>query len=191
MANEPTTSPRLPRLTPDELTADQTRLYRAFTEGPRQQQASFFPVADQDGVLSGPYRAMLLSPTVGAALERLGVSVRYHSHLPAWARELAILTVACHCRCPVEWRAHEELARASGVPDVTIESLPTGSPTLVGDDAGVTHAFVRALLEHHVPDDVFGEAEELWSKAGVFELVATVGYYQIIAGINHTFVAST
>lgn len=177
-------------MTPDELTADQTRLYKAFTEGPRQQQASFFPVADQDGVLSGPYRAMLLSPEVGAALERVGVAVRYHSGVPAWARELAILMVATHCRCPVEWRAHEELARASGVPDVTIESLMTGSPTLVGRDAEITHAFVRELLDHHVTDGTFGDAEALWSKAGVFELVATVGYYQTIAGINHTFVVS-
>ncbi|PXY18908.1 carboxymuconolactone decarboxylase family protein [Prauserella muralis] len=178
---------RLPRLAPAELTPEQTRLYQQIVEGPRQQHASFFPVADDEGILSGPYRAMLLSPGIGAALEQVGVAVRYRSLLPSWARELAILTVACHCRSDVEWRAHEELARASGLPEVTIETLPSGSPTLPDRPAEVTYAFVAGLLANHVDHDTFAAAERLWSRAGVFELVATVGYYQIIAGINHAF----
>ncbi|MQA08937.1 MAG: carboxymuconolactone decarboxylase family protein [Pseudonocardiaceae bacterium] len=186
-ASDRSAPPRLPRLAPDELTPEQARLYSEIVEGPRQQHASFFPVADDDGILSGPYRAMLLSPDIGAALERVGVAVRYRSSLPAWARELAILTVACHCRCTVEWRAHEELARASGVPDVTIETLASGSPTLTDRPAEVTYVFVVELLAHDVADGTFAAAAGLWSAAGVFELVATVGYYQIIAGINNAF----
>lgn len=180
-------APRLPRLTPEELTPQQSQLYRSITEGPRQQHASFFPVADDAGVLSGPYRAMLLSPDIGSALERVGVAVRYHSDLPSWARELAILTVACHCRSEVEWRAHEELARVAGVPDVTIETLGSGSPTLVDRPAEIAYAFVAELLAHHVSGDTFDAVAELWSKSGVFQLVITVGYYQIIAGINNAF----
>ncbi|MFI6344187.1 carboxymuconolactone decarboxylase family protein [Streptomyces sp. NPDC050560] len=184
--------PRLPRLAPGGLTREQERLYRTITEGPRRQHAGFFPVADGDGVLSGPYRAMLLSPDVGTALEAVGVAVRYHSALPARERELAILMVSCHCRCPVEWRAHEELARAAGVPGETVDTLRSGAPTLPDRPAQVLYAFVGGLLgDNRVPDETFREAESLWSTAGVFELVVTVGYYQIIAGINNAFDVSS
>ncbi|RAJ56571.1 4-carboxymuconolactone decarboxylase [Streptomyces sp. Amel2xB2] len=181
-------SVRLPRLTPEELTPDQDTLYRTIVGGPRQQHASFFPVADEEGVLSGPYRAMLLSPGVGTALERLGVAVRYRSELPLWARELAILTVAVHTDCPVEWRAHEELARSSGVPEETIRSLHTETPVLSGQEARAVYGFVTGLLrENRVAESTFREVEALWSTAGVFELVVTAGYYQIIAFVNNAF----
>jgi 4-carboxymuconolactone decarboxylase len=180
-------SDRLPRLPKEELTSPQHELYERITGGPRQKHATFFPVAGEDGVLSGPYRAMLLSPVVGTALERVGVTVRYESGLPARVRELAILMVACHCRCAVEWQAHEALARSSGVPDVTVDALRTGDPTLIGDDT-VTYAFVHELLaDNRVTDDTFGRAVELLSLSGVFELIVTVGYYQIIAGVNNAF----
>jgi 4-carboxymuconolactone decarboxylase len=181
-------SDRLPRLPKDELTPPQRELHDRITGGPRQEHATFFPVAGEDGVLSGPYRAMLLSPVVGTALERVGVAVRYESGLPAPVRELAILVVARHCRCAVEWRAHEALARASGVPDVTVDTLDADAPTLVGDDIEVAYAFVHELLaDNRVTEETFGRAVALLSLQGVFELIVTVGYYQIIAGVNNAF----
>jgi len=183
---------RLPRLPKEELTPQQRELHQRITEGPRREHATFFPVASDDGVLSGPYRAMLLSPVVGTALERVGVAVRYESRLPPAVRELAILMVARHCRCPVEWTAHEALARSSGVPDVTVETLATGDPTLVGHEAEVTYAFTRELLaDNRVSDETFGQAVALLSLPGVFELIVTIGYYQIIAGVNNAFDLST
>jgi 4-carboxymuconolactone decarboxylase len=183
---------RLPRVPPEDLTPPQRELYDRITGGPRQEHATFFPVADEDGILSGPYRAMLLSPVVGAALERVGVAVRYECGLPPRVRELAILTVAVHRRCPVEWRAHEALARSSGVPAETVDSLRSGDPALTGDDIAVTYAFVHELLaDDRVSEETFGRAVVLLSLAGVFELIATVGYYQFIAGVNNAFDLST
>nr|WP_240968807.1 carboxymuconolactone decarboxylase family protein [Streptomyces sp. HNM0575] len=131
---------------------------------------------------------MLLSPGVGAPLERLGVAVRYRSRLPLWARELAILTVAVHTDCPVEWRAHEELARSAGVPEETIGTLHTDTPALSGHAARVVHGFVTGLLrENRIEESTFRQAEALWSTAGAFELVVTAGYYQIIAFVNNAF----
>ena len=185
-------SDRLPRVPKEELSPPQRELYDRITGGPRQGHATFFPVAGDDGVLSGPYRAMLLSPVVGTALERVGVTVRYESGLPPRVRELAILMVARHCRCPVEWRAHEALARSSGVPDATVDTLGADAPTLVGDDVEVTYAFVHELLvDNRVTDGTFGRAVALLSLPGVFELIVTVGYYQIIAGVNNAFDLST
>jgi 4-carboxymuconolactone decarboxylase len=183
---------RLPRLRPDDLDAAQRDLHATFVDGPRQSQAGFFPVADADGVLSGPYRAMLLSPAAGAPLERLGRAVRYEVGLPDRARELAILTVARLSDSEVEWQAHERLALSVGVPEATVRSLWAGAPAFGGDDDGeldaLVHGFARQLLQdHRVGDATFAAAQEAFGRAGVFELVATIGYYQTIAHINNAY----
>jgi 4-carboxymuconolactone decarboxylase len=180
---------RLPRLGPADLDEDQRRLYDAFVGGPRQRQAGFFPVADADGVLSGPYRAMLLSPVAGAPLERLGRAVRYEVGLPARARELAILTVAHLMESEVEWQAHERLAVSVGVPEATVSSLRAGAPVFA-DAAGdaLVHRFVSRLLrDHRVDDATFSAVAATFGRDGAFELLVTAGYYQIVAHINNAY----
>jgi 4-carboxymuconolactone decarboxylase len=179
---------RLPRLTPPDLDDAQQELYDVFVGGLRQTQASFFPVADGDGVLSGPYRAMLLSPPLGRHVERLGRAVRYESVLPERTRELAILTVAHLSGSRVEWRAHEALALACGVPAETVRTLRGPEPVFAADTDEITHRLISQLLvEHEVSDDVFERVRSWLGLDGVFELIATVGYYQLIAHINVGF----
>lgn len=184
-------APRMPWLRPAELDAEQRVLYEAFVTGPRQTQAEFFPVANEDGILSGPYNAMLLSPAVGAPMERLGRAVRYDTDLPDRMRELAILTVAHLNESEVEWRAHEGMARAAGVPEATILSLKAGSPRFEERLDEVVHTFVSALLvEHRVDDGDFAAIASEYGRGGALELVATVGYYQLIAHLNNAFAIS-
>jgi 4-carboxymuconolactone decarboxylase len=179
---------RLPRLHPSELDHEQTDLYEAFVRGPRQTQASFFAVTDEEGLLSGPYRAMLLSPSAGRPLERLGRAIRYELSLPARARELAILTVAIYMESEVEWRAHEALALSEGVPEPTVLGLQHGEPTFIDEQDVVVHSFTKELLESHsLQAETFNAILERFGLDGVFELVVTVGYYQTIAHINNAF----
>jgi 4-carboxymuconolactone decarboxylase len=183
-----TSEARLPRWKREDLDPEQQALYDAFVGGPRQSQAGFFPVADSEGVLSGPYRAMLLSPALGAPFERVGRAVRYESALSARLRELVILVVAALTESEVEWRAHEALALSEGVPEETVASLRSASPVFVDDLDQLVHDFVRALLvDHAVTDERFDEVQALVGHGGVFELVATAGYYQFIAHVNNAF----
>jgi 4-carboxymuconolactone decarboxylase len=179
---------RLPKLGRADLNSGQVALYDAFVEGPRQSQASFFPVADSEGVLSGPYRAMLLSPALGAPLERLGRAVRYEASIPERMREMAILTVAKAMDSDVEWQAHEGMALAAGVPERTVQTLRAGSPEFESADDELAHQFTLALLEQHEVDDaMFAVLERRYGLSGSFELIATIGYYQVIAHINNAF----
>lgn len=179
---------RLPLMRADALDERQRRLYETFVGGPRQSQASFFPVADANGVLSGPYRAMLLSPLAGSPLERLGRAVRYETEVPDRVRELAILTVAQLMDSEMEWQAHERLALSLGVPEATVTSLKTGRPEFESDTDAAVYGFARQLLlDHHVDDATFLAAEEHLGRAGVFELLVAIGYYQIIAHINNAY----
>lgn len=183
-------APRLPRLLRGELDAEQQALYDTFVSGPRQDQSTFFAVTEPDGALSGPYRAMLLGPAVGSPLERLGRAVRYETGLPARCRELAILTVAHLTDSDVEWRAHEQLALASGVPQASVSAVRRSSPAFESEVDTLVHGLARDLLEsHRVEEATFRAAEATFGRAGLFELIVTIGYYQVIAHINNAYVA--
>src|SRR5215471_1586181 len=112
MTNSPPV--RVPRLRPEQLTDEQRRLYQEVLDGPRGQGRQFFPLVDADGVLTGPFNAMLASPRVGTAVQRLGAALRYQTDLPDRIRELVILVVAAQLGSEFEWHAHESLARHHG-----------------------------------------------------------------------------
>lgn len=108
---------------PEQFTDEQRLLYNELLSGPRGQGPQFFQLSDSNGVLTGPFNAMLLSPRVGTALQRLGAALRYQAGLPDPIRELVILVVASHLGSDFEWYAHEPVARHYGVPADVIATL--------------------------------------------------------------------
>lgn len=174
------TQPRLPQLTPSELSPVQRALYDEIVTGPRAGG----PVAltDDEGGLLGPFGSMLRSPVVGGALQALGAAIRYESALSPRIRETAILVVARHWDSEFEWLAHTAAGRAAGLNDVEIDALARG--TLAPDDPAEATALatVRALVEHSdLDDDTYARACEQLGERGVFELAALVGYYATLA----------
>ena len=77
---------RIARFSPRELDEEQRRLYRAITGGDRAQGPQFFRLTDDEGRLEGPFNAMLLNPSIGDALQRLGAAIRYGGRLAARCR---------------------------------------------------------------------------------------------------------
>lgn len=175
--------PRMPRLRPEQLTTDQRRLYDEMLDGPRTQGRRFFPITDADGVLTGPFNAMLASPSVGTALQRLGAVIRYQSDLPDQVRELVILTVAARLGSDFEWYAHEPLARRSGLSDEIIAAVKDRTrPQLSGPAQQAAHDLTLALLRaEDVPDETFAAAVEALGTQGVFDISTIVGYYWLLA----------
>jgi 4-carboxymuconolactone decarboxylase len=176
--------PRMPRLRPEQLTKDQRRLYNEMLDGPRTQgRRRFFPMTDADGVLAGPFNAMLASPSVGTALQRLGVVIRYQSDLPDLVRELVILTVAAHLGSDFEWYAHEPLARRSGLSDEIIAAVKDRiRPRLPDPAQQAAHDLTLALLRtEDVPDALFAAAVETLGTQGAFDISTIVGYYWLLA----------
>jgi len=174
---------RVPRLRPGQLTDEQRRLYDEVLHGPRAQGRPFFELTDADGVLVGPFNAMLASPRVGTAVQRLGAALRYHAGLPDLARELVILTVAAHLGSAFEWYAHEPVARHLGVADEVIAALRDGRPPSLADQAlRAAHDLAAALLSgEDVPDDRYEAIAGVLGVPGIFEVSAIVGYYWLLA----------
>ncbi|MGI9156407.1 MAG: carboxymuconolactone decarboxylase family protein [Marmoricola sp.] len=173
---------RLRPILPADLDAGQASLYASITEGPRAQGPAHFDLTGADGSLLGPFNALLLSPDLGAALQGVGVAVRYRSTLSARTREIAILTVAAHWDCAFERAAHQRVGRAVGLTDHEVSEISAGRvPALEDPHEQACAHLVRAMVEGDVDDEAWSAWAETSGKSTVFELTTLVGYYATLA----------
>jgi 4-carboxymuconolactone decarboxylase len=176
-------TPRLAKLSPAALDADQRAVYDAVAGGRRAQGPQLFRLLDDEGALEGPFNAFLLQPRLGFALQALGASVRYETTLTDRAREIAILVTAVAADAAFEWYAHEAVGRHAGLTDAELDAVRTGRWEVFADDtervvAATTHALcVRGDLD----DDEYERATVALGSAGVFEVLTITGYYLALA----------
>jgi len=174
---------RLAWLTPQELDASARALYDRITGGPRAQGPRAFALTDEAGRLQGPFNAMLRSPEVGSALQELGAAIRYRSGLTPRAREIAILELSVLRRCSFEWYAHEHAGRQAGLTAGEITALHDGAavPTLDPLET-LVRELVRSLVrDRDLDDGAFAAASAALGERGLMELIALVGYYDLLA----------
>lgn len=173
------TSPRLPLISPDHLTPGQRAVYRAIVEGPRKGSA----ITDARGCLREPFNAMLYNPAIGSAMQELGAAIRYKSSLSGRARELAILTVAVHCRSEFEWAQHEPLALKCGWHPDQLTAIRDNRDPVIDDPAerAVRRVTTQLLADGGLEDDDYERAVELLGEVKLVELSALIGYYRLLA----------
>lgn len=161
---------RLPELDPETMSPEQRQVYDDIVSGPR-------------GKVQGPFNSWLRSPELCGHTQRLGVFCRFNSSLPPRLSELAILTVARHTTCQVEWYLHEPIAREAGVSDKVIGALKARrTPELPNEDEGAVYAAANDLLEtHRISDNAYADALKHLGERGVVDLVGIVGYYILVA----------
>ncbi len=155
---------------PEDMNAEQRRVYDAVVKGPR-------------GVVRGPLRAALHSPELADKWQQLGELLRYRTSLSPRLSELAILVTARHWDSQFEWHAHEPPARDAGVSDAVIESIRQGNrPTFATTDEPIIYEYIRTLLERHVVDEAtYQRTLALVGTVGIVELTALIGYYSMVA----------
>ncbi|HEX4111555.1 MAG TPA: carboxymuconolactone decarboxylase family protein [Stellaceae bacterium] len=162
----------------DAMTPEQRRMADAIVAGPR-------------GSLRGPFPVLIHSPVMGDIAQRLGAYVRFESVLPPKLRELAILTVARHWTAQYEWYAHRELAMKAGLAPAIADAIAAaGTPTGLDADEQAIYNFARELLTtSQVADATFAAVKERFGQQAVVDLVATMGYYSLVAmtlNVNRT-----
>lgn len=180
---------RLPTIRPENFTSDQAALFKNITSGKRGQGGSVDTFLNPEGGLRGPFNALLYSPIIGNAVQRVGEAVRYEGTLPAPLRELAILTVAAHWQARYEWWAHEIIARDAGLDPAVIDGVKEGAlPASATPEQQTLYAFARELLDRrHVSDECYAAAVELFDEATIAELVFLLGYYTLISMTLNVF----
>lgn len=161
---------RIPFPAPEDMNAEQRRVYDSVVRGPR-------------GVVRGPLRAALHRPELAEKWQQLGELLRYRTSLAPRLSELAILVTARHWDSQFEWHAHEPPARDAGLPDAVIESIRHRMrPAFAATDEAIIYNYARTLLERHLVDDAtYAEALALVGTVGIVELTALVGYYSMVA----------
>lgn len=176
--------PRLEPLRPEVLSEAQRTVYDALLGGKRGAG-----LAAPDGSLIGPFNAMLLNPHLGDRVQSLGEALRFEISLSRRVIEIATLVVGAHWRAQFEWWAHERLAKQAGLSDTVIAAIKRGErPAL--EDASETTAYDVAsevYRTQRLSDATYARAVKHFGEAGVFELLALVGYYTLVSLILNGF----
>ena len=157
-------------LTPEQMTADQTRLAAEIAGGPR-------------GSVTLPFQALIQAPDIATHAHRLGEVVRYKISIPEKLRELAILVTARHWTAQYEWYAHRKLAQRAGLADAIIDAIALRRrPHFDNDDERLIHDFATAVTERHkVSDELYNATVARFGVPGVVELIGLLGYYGLIS----------
>lgn len=152
----------------EALNPEQRAVYEAILSGPR-------------GIVEGPLRTWLLSPTLADRAQALGEFCRYHTTLPPALSELAIVIVGSHWRAGFEWHVHAPIALGAGIDAVAIEAIRKGEQPALDGVQQIVYRFTRELLLcHAVADATYEAAVAKLGQQGVVELVGVIGYYTLI-----------
>ena len=167
MADRP---PRFPPLEPHAMSDAQREVADAIASGPR-------------GGLRGPFQAWLRSPALADRLQKVGEYLRFSSSVPRRLNEFAILITARAWDAQFEWYAHHRLAMEAGLDPAVAADLAEGRrPASMQADEAVVYDFCTELrASHHVSDPTLAAATALLGEAGVIDLIAVSGYYDIVS----------
>ena len=162
--------PRIPELRTDQMSPQQLRVHDEILAGPR-------------GSLQGPFHAWLHSPGLADPAQKLGEFCRFSSALPKRLSELAILVIARHWCAQFEWYAHSPMAISAGISATVVEAIRTNEKPILGaDDERLVYEFVSELLETRtVSQSTYNQAEAMFGRLAVVDLVGIVGYYCLVS----------
>ena len=161
---------RFAPLTYDQLTPEQKAMADNLLSGERKG-------------LPGPFNALLRSPELGDAAQKLGAQVRFHSSLPRRLNEFAILITARFWSAQYEWFAHRRLALAAGLAPALIDSLAAGrKPAPMQPDEEIVYNFADQLLKtHQVSDAAYQAMADKFGERGAVDLTGVMGYYCLVS----------
>jgi 4-carboxymuconolactone decarboxylase len=162
---------RLPPIPPAQWTAAQRAEAEAMIAGPR-------------GAVLPPFVPLMRSPELMGHVQRLGAHLRYRSALGVRLTELAILVTSKHYEQPVEWAIHAPIAEREGIAAATVTAIDRGErPSAMADDEALVHDFCVELLQGRgrVGDGIWAHAVACFGEPAAVDLVATCGYYGLLA----------
>ena len=154
------------------MSSEQREAYRAIVSGPR-------------GGARGPFNALLRSPELADAAQKVGAYIRFRTSLPQKLNELAILVTARYWTAQFEWYAHAELAEKAGLAVDVISELSRGErPKKLSKEETAVYTFAKELHEKkEVSDATYDAVKGLFGEKGVVDLIGACGYYTLVSMI--------
>jgi 4-carboxymuconolactone decarboxylase len=168
-------------LRPEQMNADQKKLFETIVSGPRAANYGADPAGHV--LKGGPFNAWLRSPEFGMRIQAVGEHLRFKSSIPKRLNELAILITAREWTSQYEWHAHHALAMKAGLDPKIAEDLALGKrPAGMKDDEAAVYDFCIQLHRTKKVDDAsFQRVKALFGEQGVVDLVGVSGYYTAVS----------
>jgi 4-carboxymuconolactone decarboxylase len=153
----------------------------AMTEAQRAAADAF--AAARGAPPFGPFVPLLRSPKLMPLVAQLGAYCRYENALGPRLTELVVLMVSRRYDQAVEWALHLPHARKAGIPEATIADLDAGRrpAAMTADETLVFDAVTELYARDGLSDATFAGLRDRFGEQGVVDLVATVGYYGLLA----------
>jgi len=171
-ALHPTSPPpeRLPRIATENMTEAQKKVAVEIAAGPR-------------GELRGPFIALLRSPELASAVQKVGEYLRFRCPLERRVAEMATLMAARHWTQQYEWNSHHAHAIKAGLDPAIAQAIADGRrpPGMAEDEELVYELITEALHNQSVSDATYARALGKFGEQGVVDLVAITGYYGMLA----------
>jgi 4-carboxymuconolactone decarboxylase len=159
-------------LSENEMDDAQREAHRAIVSGPR-------------GGARGPFNALLRSPELADAAQKVGAYIRFKSSLPQKLNELAILVTARYWTAQFEWYAHAQLAEKAGLGLELISSIGKNlRPEGMTKEETAIYNFAKELHEKKgVSDATFDAVKQAFGEKGIIDLIGACGYYTMVSMI--------
>src|SRR3954468_20366601 len=172
---------RFPIIPPDQMNAEQKKLFEAIVGGPRSQ--NYGGDAVNRVQRGGPFNAWMRSPELGMRLQSVGEQVRFKTSIPQRLNELAILVTAREWTSQYEWHAHHALAMKAGLDPKIAEDIAAGKrpASMKEDEAAVYDFCIELHRSKKVSDANFQRVKALFGEQGVIDLVGVSGYYTAVS----------
>lgn len=181
---------RLPLLDPPSLEGDQKALYDRMKDTlVAWADASGFKGETPNGKLIGPFNPYLYSTGITPGFLAWMAADKSGTTLDKRVHEVVILAVGAVWKSPYELYAHSAVARTVGVPEAAIQAL-------VRDEASdeltpaeqVARRFARQLAsERRVDEGLYREAESVFGRRGLVDMVYLVGLYLLTCALLNAF----
>lgn len=158
----------------DDMSPEQRAVATAILSGPRGMSTG----------LRGPFEALLHSPDLTDAAQRVGEYVRFRSSIPPALNEMAIILTARRWSAQFEWHVHRQMAIDAGLDPAAADAIAAGMPPVLDADGTAVYEFASQWLEDGaVTDEAWDAVVTRWGKRGAIELIAAVGYYCFVSFI--------
>ena len=160
---------RLPPLTRNDLDAEGKAVYDII-------------VGDGPPPKTGPVAISLYSPRIAQVFADLNGYLRYNGVLSPRHTEVAIVVATWEIAQQYEYSSHEPAALEYGAPQAVIDTIkfdrePVGLPP----EETVIIKLGRAIMrDHKVDSALYLEAEKLFGRRGIVELVTVMGDYVMV-----------
>ena len=172
---------RFPIIPPDQMNAEQKKLFETIISGPRAQ--NYGGDAANHVLKRGPFNAWMRSPEFGLKIQAVGEQIRFKSSIPKHLNEFAILITAREWTSQYEWYAHHALAMKAGLDPKIAEDVAAGKrPANMKEDEAAVYDFCTQLHRSKKVDDAtFKRAKALFGEQGVIDLIGVSGYYTAVS----------